>query len=384
MSSTDDIKALESTKWRTALSGRIEAFSSLIEDQTVFDKYFGEKYVEKLTEKIRHLNRLTLLLGIAYAILMISLFASQDPGKSEFEVFGYGFKNISHYKEFLLLFAAGITPISTGISAYQKYLVAIRSECLKKLIPDANTRDFYSQIYLDNYLDPLIKSSTSAESRVHGLTKILAAIAGLVIIFLAITLLAGSFLIQASVVHDVATNPALPKHVNTFVITFALTAIGLSWLIGMLQLPLPEIDLSNYKRLSLLKQSDPSKYDETMRRIARESRKRETYSSLLLSLILFVVSYITVSVVWNPSSLNDVTSFVTKALPGAFITLFLSQALTTWVRKRLFGWFFKKYPDESDHRMQVFDKVRRIHTLARLLIPLAISVTYAIYRLQTP
>jgi len=87
-SDTTNLKSLTRITWRTAISSRLERFSGLIENQEVFQKYFGEKFVEQLSAKIDRLNRNVLLLAAAYTILMISLYLSQDSKKTEFEIFG--------------------------------------------------------------------------------------------------------------------------------------------------------------------------------------------------------------------------------------------------------------------------------------------------------
>src|SRR5690606_26345286 len=122
-------------------------------------KFFGEKFVEQLSVRIDRLHRSVLVFGVTYTILMISLYVSQDARNAEFEIFGYGFKNLGYYKEFLLLLAAGISPISVTLSAYHRYLTAIRKECLAKLAPDPAAREFYSYVHADSYFDPLLKPS---------------------------------------------------------------------------------------------------------------------------------------------------------------------------------------------------------------------------------
>jgi uncharacterized integral membrane protein len=162
-----EITALKRTRWRTAISSRIERFSQLLDNKTIASRYFGEKYVEALTTKINHTGRTLLVLAVAYLILMLSLFAAQDSKKNEFEFFGYGFKNLGYHKEILLLLAASLSPISATLSGYQRYLIALRTECLKRIAPLADVRDFYSNALVDNYFDGLVKRYDYQTNRPH-------------------------------------------------------------------------------------------------------------------------------------------------------------------------------------------------------------------------
>lgn len=369
--------------WRTAISSRLDRFSDLIENQEVFQKYFGEKFVEQISTRIDRLNRSLLLLVAAYAILMISLYLSQDSKNTEFEIFGYGFKNLAYYKEYLLLLAAGLTPISSALSAYQRYLTAIRKECLKKLAPDPGVREFYSYLYLDNHFAPLVKESSAPASREHGFVLILLAIFGITLALLFLTLLAASFLLQVIVIYDVATNPASSQYVNVFVVAFSLTAISLSWMIGILQLPLPEVDLSNLEKLTALRESDQAKYEEVMKRIAAESARKERAWSAVLSLVFFVISYSAVSILWYPATLHDLEAFIARALPGAFLTTVLVSGVTSGIKRSLYRWYFRQYPSGSDDRVRVFARLGKIVTTSRVVAPIVVSVAYAVIVLRS-
>lgn len=382
-SDTTNLKSLTRITWRTAISSRLERFSELIENQEVFQKYFGEKFVEQLSARIDRLNRNVLLLATAYTILMISLYLSQDSKKTEFEIFGYGFKNLGYYKEFLLLLAAGLTPISSTLSAYQRYLVAIRNECLKKLAPNPAVREFYSYVHLDNYFAPLVKESSTPSSRAHGFARLLLAIFGLTLVLLLLTLLAASFLLQVNVIYDVATNPASSQYVNAFVVAFSLTAISLSWMIGILQLPLPEVDLSNLEKLTALKERDKAEYEEAMRRIAVESARKERAWSAVLSLVFFVISYSAVSILWYPATLHNLEPFIARALPGAFLTTALVSGVTSGIKRLVYRWFFRRYPSGSDDRVRVFSRLGKIVTASRVVLPIVVSLAYAVIVLRT-
>lgn len=104
---SSEIKELKRIVWRTAIAGRVERFKAVL-NAPEKQKYFDSAFASQLTTKLDRLFRLQLALAAIYAVLMLSLFTSQDPTKSEFQILGYSFKNLGHYKEFLL-FAAVVS-----------------------------------------------------------------------------------------------------------------------------------------------------------------------------------------------------------------------------------------------------------------------------------
>lgn len=378
----NDVIKLRQVKWKTSLSMKVNEFSKIIKEDEIFEKYFGEKYVEKLADKSKAITRTIIKLGVVYAALMLSLFASQNISEAEFEVFGYGFKNLAYYKEFLLLLAVVISPVSVILSAYQNYLTALIKECLKKIAPNADIRQFYSHLYLDEYFDGFLAKNSGPSTFRHGFFVILMVIFGITILFLFLTLIAGSFFIQISVIYDVATKPASSHYLNLFVVIFAIASILFSWLIGIIQLPMPEVDFSNYSKLLELKNEDPKKYQETMRKLSREHSRKDSLSMIVLSVIVYIAAFAGIAMYWFSGSLDDLSYFLGKAMPGAFIVMFLSYELVGYFKKRSIAWFFQKYPDESDQRLRIYKRLGRIWFLAKIVIPLCLTGGYAIYALS--
>ncbi len=379
----DDLIKLRQIRWKTNLSRQINEFSEMIKDDATFEKYFGEKYVEKLTNKSKAITRTNMKLGFVYFALMLSLFASQNQNQSEFVVFGYGFKNLVYYKEFLLFLAAVISPASAILSAYQKYLTALTKECLNKIAPNEKIRQFYSHLYLDEYFDGLIGKNSEATTRRHGFAVLLMVFFGITMFFLLLTLLAGSFFIQISVIYDVATKPASAHYLNLFVVIFAIASILLSWLVTLMQFPMLEVDLSNYSKLFELEKKDPGKYQDTMQKLSRENSKKDALSTIMLSVIVYVAVFAGIAIYWFSGSLNNISHFLGKAMPGAFFVMFFSKELVSFLRKRCMAWFFQKYPDKSEHRLLIFNRLGRILFLTKIVIPLCLTAGYAIYSLST-
>lgn len=377
----DELVKLRQVRWKTSLSKRLEEFSELISNDEIFEKYFGEAYLEKLTAKSRTITRTLIKLAFIYTALMLSLYASQSANQVEFEILGYGFKNLGQYKELLLFLAATITPISATLSAYNKYLVALAKECLKKISPDAGIRQFYSHIFFDEYFEGLIGRNTGESSREHGFTVFMMAAFGLVLIFLFLTLLAGSFFIQIIVIYDVAIRPSSSHYVNLFVITYAITSILFSWLVSILQLPMPEVDLSNYAKLSKIKEEDPERYQELMRGFAKKSVNKDAKSTIVISIVVYMVAFTAVTVLWYPDNLDELASFLGNAMLGAFFVMFISNEITGIISEQSRVRFFRKYPDESDQRLRIFLKMERLLKLNKILTPLVLSLGYAFYYL---
>jgi hypothetical protein len=380
---TEEINKLREVKWKTHLSKRVQEFSEVISDDDVFEKYFGETYVEKLASKSREITKLVFKLGVIYAVLMLSLFASYNISQSEFEVFGYGFKNLGAYKELLLFLAVSISPITAVLMAYQKYINALTTECLKKLAPDASVRKFYSYTFIDDYFDGLSSKSAGETTYWHGSVKLIAVLFAFTLIVLLVTLVAGSFFIQISVIYDVATKPATSQYINLFVLVYAIASISFSWLVSIMQFPMPEIDFSNYSKLSEIEKNDPDRYRELMQRIAADSSKKEAVSIIVSSSIIYMSLFTVIALYWYPSTLDDLASFLGKGMSGAFLVLFFSNEIMGFVRKRTLAWFFRNYTESSPNRLKVFGKVQKLLVFNRIVVPVILSIGYALYALPT-
>lgn len=377
--SNDKITNLRRVMWKTHLSKYIDEFSEIISNGEVFEQYFGERYVEKLASKSKGITKTILKLGAIYTALMLSLFAFHNTSQSEFVVFGYGFKNIGNYKELLLFLAVSILPVTAVMSAHQKYINALANECLKKLCPDAQVRKFYSYTFIDEYFDGLVSRKAHPSAHWHGFAVFLTALLGLALLFLFVTLIAASFFIQISVIYDVATEPASSHYINLFVIIYAITSILFSWLVSIIQFPMPQVDLSFYTKLSELEKEDPDKYNELMRELASKDSKKEAISIIVLSAGIYISLFTCVAIYWFSSPIGDLAFFLGKAMPGAFIVLFLSNEIIGFTRKRVFAWFFRKFPEDKPNRLEIFGKVKKILLIIKITVPAILSVAYAFY-----
>lgn len=379
----DDINKLCQLKWKTHLSKQLEEFSEVISDDDTFEKYFGKSFVEKLAAKSREITKTALKFSVAYVVLMLSLFAFHNAPQSELEIFGYGFKNIGAYKELLLFLAVSISPIAAVMLTYQKYINALANECIKKLSPDERVRKFYSHTFFDGYFDWVASQKTSPSMYWHGFSVFMLALLGITLIFLIVTLVAGSFFIQISVIYDVATKPATSSYINIFVLAYAIASILFSWLLSINQFPMPEIDLSNYSRLAEIEKEDPDKYQKLMQKFAAEDSKREVRSIITSSVIIYMSIFTAIAVYWFPSTVDDLGLFLGKGMPGAFLVLFFANEIMGFVRKRILARFFRNHPDSDPDRLRAFGRVQKLLLLNKALVPSILSVGYAFYALSS-
>ena len=379
--SNDEITKLSQVKWKTLLSKQIEEFSEVISNDEVFEKYFGKPFVEKLSSKSKDITKALIKLGVIYTALMLSLFAFHNSKQTEFVFFGYGFKNLDNYKELLLFLAVSISPATAVLTAYQKYLNALVNECLKKLSPNEQVRKFYAHTFLDEYFDGFWKAS-GGSTNWHGVTYFLLILLGVILLLLFATLLVGSFFIQISVIYDVVTKPSASHYVNLFVISYSITSILFSWLISLIQCPMPAIDSSNYSKLTEIKEEDPDRYEKIMQNIANENSKREAISLIVSSSIIYISLFTIIAIFWFSSVFDNVSLFIGKSMSGAFIVLFLSNEIIGFVRKRVFAWFFRKYRYGAPNRLRVFGNVKKTLRISQLVISSVLSICYAFYVLS--
>jgi len=374
---SDDINELNRIVWRTATSGRLERFAKLLNDPEA-QKHFDETFVTKLSTKIEHLFRLIFLLGGIYAILMLSLFAAQDPNKSEFQILGYSFKNLGYYKEFLLFAAALLSPISSGISAYHRYLSELRKIALKKLYPNPQILEFVTHIYSDGYSDPLLKDSQSEHIKPHGFTVFLVAAFGIVFLAVLIAFLASSFILQIAVIYDVANNPSSSPFINRFIVGFSLSAIALSWLIALLQLPLPEVDLGGYIKLSKLRKSNQQMYQETMKRLSAVSARRERAWSIGSAVAIFVFTYSAIGIVLPSQVQQNLWPLLFKSLPGIALVVIVATSVVSRIKSTIYRSYFRKYPEGSDPEFKSFSRATKFISLTRLALTFIASIAYSL------
>lgn len=383
LSEYDDLKQFEKTTWKSNLTRRIDSFREVINEGNNFEEFFGKEYIEKLTEKSARLNSLTIKLFIFYSIIMISLYSAQNLQDIELRILGYSFKNLGAYKEFLLFIGAIVTPISALVAAYTKYIDALIKECIAKIAPDENVRDFYKHIWVDSAADALFKKMKKGEKiHQHGFSVLLAAFILLILALILVTLLLASFFIQIVVIYDVYVNPATPGYINTFVIIFALSSILFSWLVSLVQLPMPEVDYSNYGKVANLEKEDPEKYKKLMDEISKEEAKKDAKSIILTSALTYLIAFSGLSFIWYGLTLQDISVFLPKAVTGALFVMFFSNEFLGFFRKISYRWFFKNYPEGKEGRTKVFTKLQKILSFMKILSPMVLTIIYSQYAFQ--
>ena len=376
-----DIKVLQRVVWRSAIAGRVERFAALLSDPER-QKHFGEEFVRQLSAKTDRLFRLLIVLSAIYGILMLSLFVARDSTKTEFQFLGYSFKNLGYYKEFLLLAAALLSPASSAVSAYHRYLGELRKVALGKLFPDREVLGFVEHIYSDKFFDPLMKEAGQNFRHPHGFTNALLAVFGLAIFVMFVALVFASLALQITVIQDVMTKPSSTPMLNNLIVGFSIAAIALSWLIGTLQLPLPEVDFEGHVRLAELKEQDFAKYQETMRRLAGEASSRERQWSTVFGIGAFALVYGLCAAYWPAAAQLGIWQAFVKALPGLGLMAALAPSLALGISRAIYGSYFGKYPGgAANNQQKIFRRVTRLVSVCRVAAFLGSSLIYSLLTL---
>ena len=378
---SSEIKTLKRVVWRTAIAGRLERFSLLLNDPQK-QQHFGESFINRLSSKIDRLFRLQLVLAAIYLILMFSLFAAQDPKKTEFQILGYSFKNLGYYKELLLFVASLLTPASSIVAAYHRYLSELRKAALSKLLPEQDVREYSAHLYTDNFFDPLLGDPALPYRRPHRVTTLLVGLFGMTLIALVLVLVVASCVLQINVVYDVATNPSSVLLLNRFIVAFSLGAIALSWMVGALQLPLPEVDVEASIKLGELQKLDPTKYQETMRRIAADSARRERTWFIATGVLIFVSVYSLLAAFFPYGRSLNLWTLLFMSVPGFAMTIFISTSVVGGMKRAIYRTYFRKYPEGSDSELKAFIWTTRIFGVCRVGVLVMGTIVYSLFMLR--
>ena len=379
MKDDSNIKSFTETIWKTHISRNAEEFANLINDTSVSGKFFGKEYLDALSIKSREIGSLMIKLSLFYTLLMLSLFASIYVQQTEFEIMGYSFKNLSNYKEFLLFLAALISPISGVLGAYNNYLRTLIKECIKKEATNNSIHKFYSLQYLNNYLEGWTTSNVQEGNSFYNITSILRVILAIAIILLFIAVLVISFFIQINVIYDIIKNPSSTYYINLFVVGFALLSIIFSWIVTILQFPMPEKDYSNLTKLEEIKKNNPERYQVIISSISLKESKKDARFSLIVFAFIYMLIFSIVQVIWHPELFNNISLFIGKALIGAFLVMFFSSIILDFIFQRGRSWFFKKYPDDSSTRTIAYIKINKKFQKLKLITPAIITIVYILY-----
>ncbi|WP_072681513.1 hypothetical protein [Arcobacter sp. LA11] len=253
------------------------------------------------------------------------------------------------------------------------------NECIKKISSNDEIRKFYTYKYINKYFEGWTYITSKKENNWHSLAIVLMLMLGLFLLLLFVTLMIVSFLIQINVIYDVITKPSSSYFINLFVVSFALISIMFSWIVAIIQLPLPEVDNSNYQKLLEMEQNDPRKYEETIKKIAIKSSKKEARYLIALYAIIYTITFSLISIYFYPESLDKIEYFLGKAIPGAFLVMFFSNEILGFIFNKGRVWFFTNYSEKSINRLTIFKRMERFFLLIKVIIPLIMSVIYTFY-----
>jgi len=372
-----ETKEFEEIKWKSILSNKIDEFTQVISDDKVFNKYFGVEYVEKISQKAKELSSITVKLGILYSLMMLSLFATQYGKNLDFRVLGYSFKNLAEIKEYLLLVAAIISLVTSVYSAYETYLIEIVKECLKKISPEKNVRDFYKHLYLNEPLDVYSSKPTGEKKYWHGVVDLWIGFFILAMILFLVSILVAFYFIQLSVIYDVFTNPiSRDNHLSIFIVSVACLSILVSILIYTIKIPMPIVDYGVYDKLEKLKKDDPEKHKELMMQKTKIKNVRETRLIVALACLITIFTFSIYSIFINPQLFDEFIGVIYISVFGSIVVMFFSLEANTYMQKYLYKNYFKNKSSGSDEGYKGFKNLQRRIWFWRLCFPFMFSVLY--------
>jgi len=372
-----EIKEFEEVKWRSILSSKIDEFSQLISDDKVFDGYFGIEFVEKISEKSNALSSMNIKMGIFYSLMMLSLFATQYGKNLDFQVLGYAFKNLAEIKEFILLVAAIISLVTSIFSLYVTYLQKIIGECLKKLAPEKDVRNFYKHLFLHEPLEVFSAKPVGEKRYWHGVVDLLLGFFFLAIFLFLISVYVAFFFIQLNVIYDVFTNPiSEDNQFSIFIVSIACLSIIVSILIYMLRLPMPIVDYGIYDKLEELEKENPDKHKEVMSQKNNNKSIRETRLVVSIACLFFIFTFAIYSIFLNPELFDEIIRVTFTSIFGSLTVMFFSLEANKHLQQHLYEDYFKNRPNDSGERFKGFKNLQRRIWFYRFFFPFAFSAIY--------
>ncbi|EMX0311091.1 TPA: hypothetical protein KDY52_003804 [Vibrio parahaemolyticus] len=379
MSSTkkEELNKFEVTVWRTNISSQVDEFRRVLNEGDNSEKYFNKEFLEKMIDKSSKLNQSHIKYTILYLFVIFSLYSTLNVRGIDIEFGPLSLKNIDKYKEFLLFVSSILLPVSITISLYNSYIVAIVRECVEKLAPEKEIHNFYKHAWLDSLTEGLFKSDSRRENiHDHGFSLFLIFTLILLLIFIVISFLLAGFFVHLAVIYDVAFNPVTPGYINKFVVFFSIISVLYSFLVIVIQLPLPEVDYSNFDKIKKLETENPEEYIKVMKTINKNEDKKEVYSLIIFISFIYMITYISSMYFMNNFELPDIVEILPKATTGSIMVLFVSSELYWLVKKLSYKNFFKSYPDESSERLQAYKKIQNRFKLTKLITPFVITIIY--------
>ena len=316
-------------------------------------------------------------------LVMVGLFASQYVNELEIKLIGYSFKDVNHHKELLLLIAAFITPVIALLSVYKKYIDSLISVCIEKISPKEGVRGFYKHMWGDHLGDVLVPKSINEDDIFdHSFTLYLGRVFAIFIVLFITVLFLLSFFIQIAVIHDVATNPSSSKTINLFIVVLSVASILISWLINILQMPMPELDYSNVSRLREIKKQSKEEYEKVLKNIAIRNYRIESKYEILISAFIYLLVFSIYTFFLSAVTLTDMTVFLPKAIFGSMIVLLLSSELIKSVKRIKYKWYLKNHTQDNDSKYDGYIKFEKRFKSIKFIIPVILSIAYASYSLK--
>ncbi|HCH5315253.1 TPA: hypothetical protein NKY78_000710 [Vibrio parahaemolyticus] len=366
--------------WRSNLSRQVDDFKSVLHEDDNSEKYFNHNFLEKMVEKSSKINQVFIKYSILYLFVIISLYATLNINGVDIEIGPLSLKNLDKYKEFLLFISSILLPVSVMALSYNNYIDSLIHECVEKIAPDKEVRDFYKHAWVDSLSEVMFKKVSSKEHVYeHGFSYFLTLSLLLLLILILVSFVLAGLFVHLAVIYDVAFNPVSSGYINKFVVFFSCISIAYSLLVIIIQLPLPEVDYKNLDIIKELEITNPDEYQKVINRIAIKNERKEVYYLIILTSLIYMLTYISSIFLLNDFSFPEISEILPKAITGSVVVLFLSAELFVLIKKVSLLKFAKLYPVKSDERTNAYIKLERAFSICKVLTPFVFTLIYVFF-----
>ena len=270
------MRRLKLTKlaWISVERLRKEQFTHLLGTE-VGKRVFDEKFFERLRAKLSDLERTMWKVEVSNIILLVALFVNAFVLPTGFRYGGIEAGDIGKLKELLLFASATLMFLTAAMSLDKTYMEMLATQWM------VTRYGKEASDYMRTLVGHLLSSAPvfSVSGRPYQLrTAIHTVFTGMYLALSAlmfIGILLGTLSVYVVVITDVIQKPSLPSYLTWPIVVYACASFAWRFLVfTWFYIPLPFRDYSLVWELEELSKKDPPAYQQRMREIVREARKR--------------------------------------------------------------------------------------------------------------
>tara|TARA_B100000315_G_scaffold235518_1_gene250513 strand:- start:65 stop:874 length:810 start_codon:yes stop_codon:yes gene_type:complete len=257
--------------WASPLSVLRNSVKDLISDGRL-----DLNYLHRISEQIEVLQRRQFKIYIINLIIVAALFVNIFLDQSKLDISGLSIGDIGKLREFLLVTIGGLTLISSLLQVSISQMNTAKKACLKNLFPDEQEQHMH-EITLPSIWGPGTTSIMGwGGNRVFSGFGVITFLLVIAPSILALLVLAVSpYVVMGFTVLEVIKSPNLPEPWNYFIIIWVGVAMVGGFLMAIsLSLPMHHRDYSLLNELSDLEKRDKKLYDQKLRKIMEEHKKK--------------------------------------------------------------------------------------------------------------